>query len=37
MTRVVDCEGDDITMGMQLRARFEPLDDEVTIVVFEPA
>jgi uncharacterized OB-fold protein len=37
MTRIVDCDDDDIVMGMSLRARFEPLDDDVTIVVFEPA
>jgi uncharacterized OB-fold protein len=37
MTRLVDCEADAIEMGMRLSARFEPLDDDVTIVVFQPA
>lgn len=37
MTRLVEVDGVEITMGMRLRARFEPLDDDVTIVVFAPA
>jgi len=37
MTKIVDCEPAQLAIGMRLRARFEPLDDEVTIIVFEPA
>jgi uncharacterized OB-fold protein len=37
MTKIVDCSSEQLAVGMRLRARFEPLDDDVTIVVFEPA
>jgi uncharacterized OB-fold protein len=37
MTKIVNHEGTDLRIGMPLQARFEPLDDDVTIVVFEPA
>lgn len=37
MTRLVGCDEAEITMGMALQAEFEPLTDEVTIVVFRPA
>jgi uncharacterized OB-fold protein len=37
MTRIVDHEQHELAIGMRLQARFEPLDDEVTIVVFAPA
>lgn len=36
MTRLVDVDSDTIAMGMSVTARFEPLDDDVTIVVFAP-
>jgi uncharacterized protein len=34
MTRLIGCEPDEVSMGMALEAVFEPLDDDVTIVVF---
>ena len=37
MTTVVDCEPDDLAIGMDLRVDFRPLDDEITIPVFVPA
>lgn len=37
MTRLVGCTGEEATVGMALEADFEPVDDEVTIVVFRPA
>ena len=37
MTRIVDCDAEALDVGTRLRARFEPLDDDVTIIVFAPA
>jgi uncharacterized protein len=34
MTRLVGCEPEEVSMEMALEAAFEPLDDDVTIVVF---
>ncbi len=36
MTRVVDCEADDLKIGMRLQMRTEPVTDEVTMAVFSP-
>ena len=33
----VDCEPDELAIGMDLRVEFRPLDDEITIPVFVPA
>ncbi|MGZ4675715.1 MAG: Zn-ribbon domain-containing OB-fold protein [Acidimicrobiia bacterium] len=37
MTNVVDCDFDDLAVGMSLEAVFHPTSDEVTIVQFRPA
>jgi len=37
MTRLVDCEPGDISIGMALRVRYEPLDDVLLKAVFAPA
>ena len=37
MTRIVDCEADELKIGMRLRLRTEPVTDEVTRAVFAPA
>jgi uncharacterized OB-fold protein len=37
MTNVVDCEFDDLEVGMPLQAVFHPASDEWTIVQFRPA
>ena len=37
MTTVVDCDPDELAIGMDLRVDFRPLDDEITIPVFVPA
>jgi uncharacterized OB-fold protein len=37
MTRLVDCDESALEVGQRFAARFEPLDDDVTIVVFAPA
>jgi uncharacterized OB-fold protein len=37
MTNVVDCEFDDLEVGMALDAVFHPTSDEWTIVQFRPA
>lgn len=37
MSNVVDCEPDDLEIGMALRVHFRDLDDEFTIPVFVPA
>jgi uncharacterized OB-fold protein len=37
MTKIVDHESRELQIGMRLTARFEPLTDEITIIVFEPA
>jgi len=36
-TNVVGCSPDDVAIGMPVRAAFEDLDDEISLVVFEPA
>ncbi len=36
MTNVVDCEFDDLEMGMELEAVYTPISDDVTIVQFRP-
>jgi len=36
MTRVVDCEPDDLKIGMRLRMRTQTVTDEVTMAVFAP-
>lgn len=37
VTQVVGCETDELEIGMALTATFRPLDDDITIVVFEPS
>jgi uncharacterized protein len=37
MTNVVGCDPGDVTVGMAVRARFEPVSDEAGIALFEPA
>ena len=37
MTRIVDCEADDIKIGMRLRVRTEPVTDDISMAVFVPA
>ena len=37
MTTVVDCEPEQLAIGMDLRVAYRELDDEVTIPVFVPA
>ena len=36
MTNVVECDFDDLEMGMDLEAVFHPASDDVTIVQFRP-
>lgn len=36
MTRIVDCEADQLAIGMPLRLRTEAVTDEVTMAVFAP-
>jgi len=36
MTRIVNCEADDLKIGMRVRFRPEPVTDDVTIAVFAP-
>jgi len=36
MTRLVECTGDDITIGMKVEVAFEPFDDEHKMAVFRP-
>ena len=36
MTRIVDHEGVDIQIGMQLRLQTQPVTDEITMAVFAP-
>jgi uncharacterized OB-fold protein len=36
VTNVVDCDPDAVRIGQRVRARFEAIDDEHTIVVFAP-
>jgi uncharacterized protein len=37
MTNIVDCEPDEVRIGMELQARFEPVSDEAGIALFAPA
>jgi hypothetical protein len=37
MTNVVQCEFDDLAIGMALEAVFHPTSEDVTIVQFRPA
>ena len=37
MTRIVDCEVDQLAIGMRLHLRTEPVTDDVTRAVFAPA
>lgn len=37
MTRVVDCEPDDLAVGMALQLVFEPITDDITLPYFRPA
>ena len=37
MTRIVDCERDQLEIGMRLHLQTEPVTDEVTMAVFAPA
>jgi uncharacterized protein len=37
MTNVVECELDDVEIGMPLEVVFQPISDDVTIPVFRPA
>ena len=36
MTNVVDCEFEDVTVGMPVEVAFRAIDDTVTIPVFRP-
>ena len=35
-TNVVGCSPDDVAIGMAVQATFEDLDDEISLVMFEP-
>jgi uncharacterized protein len=37
MTNLVGCEPDQVSIGMAVRATFEPVSDEASIVLFEPS
>src|SRR4051812_30761711 len=37
MTNIVGIDPDDVRIGMRVRARFEPVSDEASIPLFEPA
>ncbi len=37
MTNVVDCDFDDVFVGMELRVTFQRISDEISIPVFKPA
>ncbi len=37
MTRIVDCEPDQLKIGMRLRVQTEPVTEEVSMAVFAPA
>lgn len=37
MTNIVQCDPEDVTIGMPVRVVFEPLTDEVTLPKFRPA
>ncbi len=36
-TNIIDCEPDDVYIGMELEVAFRPLTDEVTLPFFRPA
>ncbi|MGP8059792.1 MAG: Zn-ribbon domain-containing OB-fold protein [Acidimicrobiales bacterium] len=36
MTNLTGCQPDEVTIGMAVRARFEPVSDEAGIALFEP-
>ena len=36
VTNIVECDPDSVRIGQRVRARFEPIDDERTIVLFAP-
>ena len=36
MTNIVDCEPDDVRIGMAVQARFEAVSDEAGIALFYP-
>jgi uncharacterized OB-fold protein len=35
-TNIVGCSPDDVRIGMRVRPSFEDVDDEITLVHFEP-
>jgi len=37
MTNVIDCEFDDLSVGMALEVTFRPETDDITVPVFRPA
>jgi len=37
MTTLVECDGDDLTIGMALQVRFQAIDEHVVAPVFAPA
>jgi uncharacterized protein len=37
MTNVVDCEFDDLRVGMPVQVDFRAISDDITIAVFKPA
>ena len=37
VTNVVDCDPESVRIGQRVRARFESIDDEHTVVLFAPA
>ena len=37
MSNIVGCDPDDVSIGMAVRSSFEPVSDEASIVLFEPA
>jgi len=36
MTNIVDCDPEDVSVGMAVRARFEPVSEEAGIALFAP-
>jgi uncharacterized OB-fold protein len=36
VTNIVECDPDSVCIGQRVRARFEPIDDEHTVVLFAP-
>jgi uncharacterized OB-fold protein len=37
VTNIVDCDPESVRIGQRVRARFEAIDDEHTVVLFAPA